>query len=329
MGAAITGWGTALPRREVTNEELAESLDVSPDWIFERTGIRTRRLAADEDSAASLATIAARQALEKAEVEPDELDLVVLATSTPVAQMPATASLVQAELGAVNAGAFDLNAACSGFLVALAQGTAQVEAGMVRRVLVCGADLLSRVLDYSDPRSCILFGDGAGAVILEAGPGATRLGPFRIRSDGSKAHLLHIPPDDGHLRMQGREVYRHAVARMTTSVREVLDAGDVTIDDVDLLVAHQANARIVEAVAARVGLEPRKAMLNIHRLGNTSAASIPLALAEAVSSGRLDDGDLVVLAAFGAGFVWGAGLVRWGTGTIAIDELVGAGRARA
>ena len=328
MGAAITGWGTALPSREVTNEELAEGLDVSAEWIFERTGIRTRRVAAVEDSASSLATTAALEALERAGIEPNDLDLVLLATSTPNSQMPATASLVQDALGASNAGAFDLNAACSGFLVALAQATGQVESGMAGRVLVCGADLLSRVLDYSDPRSCILFGDGAGAVVLEAGPGDTLLGPFRIRSDGSKAHLLHIPPHDGHLRMQGREVYRHAVACMTASVREVLDAGGVAVDQVDLLVAHQANARIIEAVAARVGLEPHKAMLNIHRLGNTSAASIPLALAEAVDTGRLRDGDLVVLAAFGAGFVWGAGIVRWGTGRTPVDQLVGAGRAR-
>jgi 3-oxoacyl-[acyl-carrier-protein] synthase III len=329
MGTAIVGWGTALPQREVTNEELAERLDVSAEWIFERTGISTRRVAAPEDSAATLATTAARAAIERAEIDAADLDLVLLATSTPVAQMPATASVLQDALGAGNAGAFDLNAACSGFLVALAQATAQVEAGMARNVLVCGADLLSRVLDYSDPRSCVLFGDGAGAVVLQGTPGATRLGPFRIRSDGSKAGLLHIPPDDGHLRMKGREVYRYAVACMTDSVREVLAAGAITVDDVDLLVAHQANARIIEAVAARLGLEAPKAMLNIHRLGNTSAASIHLALAEAVSTGRLKDDDLVVLAAFGAGFVWGAGVVRWGTGTPAEDELVGAGRIRA
>jgi 3-oxoacyl-[acyl-carrier-protein] synthase-3 len=310
MGAAITGWGIALPERELHNAELAGRLDVSEEWILERTGINSRHVAAPTDSASSLSTEAGRAALERAGLEASQLDMVIVATSTPDEQMPATASLVQHALGATGAGAFDLNAACSGFLVALAQAGALVTSGMSRRVLVCGADLLTRVLDYDDPRSCILFGDGAGAVVLESAPGIT-FGPFRIVSDGSKEPLLRIPADDGHLRMKGREVYRHAVASMSGVVKEVLVEAGLSVADIDLLVAHQANARIVEAVALRLGLDPVRAMLNISRLGNTSAASIPLALAEAVETGKLHDSDLVVLTAFGAGFVWGAGIVRW------------------
>lgn len=310
MGAAITGWGIALPERELHNAELARRLDVTEEWILERTGINSRHLAASTDSASSLSTEAGRAALTRAGLEASQLDMVIVATSTPDEQMPATASLVQHALGASGAGAFDLNAACSGFLVALAQAGALVTSGMAQRVLVCGADLLTRVLDYDDPRSCILFGDGAGAVVLESAPGIA-FGPFRIVSDGSKEPLLRIPAGDGHLRMKGREVYRHAVASMSAAVKEVLVEAGLSVSDIDLLVAHQANARIVEAVALRLGLDPARAMLNISRLGNTSAASIPLALAEAVETGKLHDSDLVVLTAFGAGFVWGAGIVRW------------------
>ncbi|HZJ50979.1 MAG TPA: beta-ketoacyl-ACP synthase III [Actinomycetota bacterium] len=310
MGAAITGWGIALPERELHNAELARRLDVTEEWILERTGINSRHVAASTDSASSLSTEAGRAALTRAGLEASQLDMVIVATSTPDEQMPATASLVQHALGASGAGAFDLNAACSGFLVALAQAGALVTSGMAQRVLVCGADLLTRVLDYDDPRSCILFGDGAGAVVLESAPGIA-FGPFRIVSDGSKEPLLRIPADDGHLRMKGREVYRHAIASMSAAVKEILVEAGLSVSDIDLLVAHQANARIVEAVALRLGLDPARAMLNISRLGNTSAASIPLALAEAVETGKLHDSDLVVLTAFGAGFVWGAGIVRW------------------
>jgi len=310
MGAAITGWGIALPERELHNAELARRLDVTEEWILERTGINSRHVAAPTDSASSLSIEAGIAALKRAGLDASQLDMVIVATSTPDEQMPATASLVQHALGASGAGAFDLNAACSGFLVALAQAGALVTSGMAQRVLVCGADLLTRVLDYDDPRSCILFGDGAGAVVLESAPGIA-FGPFRIVPDGSKEPLLRIPADDGHLRMKGREVYRHAVASMSAAVKEVLVEAGLSVTDIDLLVAHQANARIVEAVALRLGLDPSRAMLNISRLGNTSAASIPLALAEAVETGKLHDSDLVVLTAFGAGFVWGAGIVRW------------------
>lgn len=328
MSASVTGWGTALPDRVLDNAELAAKLGISEDWILERTGIHSRRIAGESDSAASLAVRAGRAALERAGRVPDDVDMVIVATSTPNHQLPATASLVQDELGAQRAGAFDLNAACAGFLVALAQASALVDSGMSESVLVCGADLLSRVLDYTDKGSCILFGDGAGAVLVEKAEGGTRLGPFKIYSDGSKAGLLRVPAGERYMRMKGREVYRHAVAGMTASVRDILSSAGMSVDDVDLLVAHQANARIIEAVAARLGLRADHAVVNINRLGNTSAASIPLALAEAVDTGKLKHDDLVVVTAFGAGFVWGAGIIRWGATIERGQDLVTAGGAR-
>ncbi|MDQ4028796.1 MAG: beta-ketoacyl-ACP synthase 3, partial [Actinomycetota bacterium] len=217
-------------------------------------------------------------------------------------------------LGARNAGAFDTNAACSGFLFALAQGTALIEAGTVRRVLVCGADVLTRFTDPTDIGSCILFGDGAGAALIEHFDGRSRVGPFSMRADGSRPELLWISPETGTLRMEGREVYRHAVEAMTSSVQELLKDTSLTLDDIDLLVAHQANARILKAVADRLGFPSERVVTNIARIGNTSAASIPLAIADAVESGVVKDGDRIVLTAFGAGFTWGAGLIEWGRG---------------
>jgi 3-oxoacyl-[acyl-carrier-protein] synthase-3 len=325
MGSAITGWGVALPSRELRNDELAESLPVTADWIRERTGIETRRIAAPEDSAASLATIAGRAALIRAGIDPEEIDMVIVATSTPDHQIPGSAPLVQDALGAANAGAFDVNAACSGFLYGLAQADGLIASGSADKVLLCGSDLLSRVSDYTDPSSCVLFGDGAGAVVVERIEGATRLGPFILRSDGADAALLRIPSGESYLRMNGREVYRHAVDAMTRSVTDIVERAGMKLDEIDLVVAHQANARIVEAVGHRLGLRPEQVALNIARLGNTSAASIPLALAQAWDDGSLENGDHVILTAFGAGFVWGAALLRWGNPTNAQDELVMAG----
>ena len=325
MGSAITGWGVALPSRELRNDELAESLPVTADWISERTGIETRRIAAPEDSAASLATIAGRAALVRAGIDPQEIDMVIVATSTPDHLIPGSAPLVQDALGAANAGAFDVNAACSGFLYGLAQADGLIASGSAGKVLLCGSDLLSRVSDYTDPSSCVLFGDGAGAVVVEKIEGATRLGPFILRSDGADAGLLRIPSGEPYLRMNGREVYRHAVDAMTRSVTDIVERAGMKLDEIDLVVAHQANARIVEAVGHRLGLRPEQVALNIARLGNTSAASIPLALAQAWDDGSLENGDHVILTAFGAGFVWGAALLRWGNPKNAQDELVMAG----
>ncbi len=313
-GVAITGTGMALPQAELSNADLAVRLGVDEAGIFTRTGIRTRRIAGEDETTASLGTEAALGALKAAGVPAGDLDMVIVATSTPDYQMPSAASLVQTRLNAGRAGAFDLNAACSGFLYALAQGSALVEAGTAERVLVVGADTLTRVTDAADPKTSIIFGDGAGAVVIEKVDEPTRLGPFNLFSDGSLAPLLYIPPEEGVMRMRGREVYRHAVEGMAQAVCDILEASGYTIEDVDALVAHQANARILEAVANRLGLKEERVLSNIERVGNTSAASIPIELALASAGDLLADDDVVIVTAFGAGFAWGAGVVRWGLG---------------
>nr|MBA2725656.1 beta-ketoacyl-ACP synthase 3 [Actinomycetota bacterium] len=250
-------------------------------------------------------------ALLDADLEPAEIDQVIIATTTPDEQMPGVAPLVQEALGIGGAGAFDINAACAGFLYALAVGDSLIRSGTARRILVCGSDVMSRITDYTDRNTCILFGDGAGAVVLERIEEESRIGPFTFGSDGSGASLLHIPPSSGLIEMQGREVYRHAVEKMSSSIEEVLFVSGLRGGDIDLLLGHQANERILRAVAERMGMAGR-ALVNIGDWGNTSAASIPIALAEASAAGKLQQDDTIVLAAFGAGFVWGAGLVRWG-----------------
>lgn len=311
MGAAITGLGIGAPEGRLTNAELAARTGVSEEWIVERTGIYERRIAGAEETTSTLAVTAATQALELAGLDASVLDAIVVATITPDMQFPASACLVQAELGAHRAAAWDVAAGCSGFLFALAQVGAMVEAGAFERVLVCGADTLSRVIDYADARSCVLFGDGAGAVVVERVEGAGDFGRFTLRSDGSHPELLWIPPGGRYLEMQGREVYKQAVDGMAVTVSEVLSEITVTPEDRALLVAHQANGRILEAVARRLDWPPDRVVMNIDRYGNTSSASIPLALSDARSTGQLDAGDLVVMTAFGAGFAWGAGSVRW------------------
>ncbi|HZA40270.1 MAG TPA: beta-ketoacyl-ACP synthase III [Actinomycetota bacterium] len=314
MGAALTAVGAALPSTRLENAELAERFGVTEDWIVARTGIQSRRIASDEDSVVSLATTAGREVLTAADVDPQQVDVVIVATCSSGRQLPANAPLVATEIGARNAAAFDLNGACSGFLFSLAQATALVENGTARRVLVCGSDLLTRYTDPDDRGSSILFGDGAGAALVEYFDGPSRLGPFNLRTDGSRASILAIPDGEPYLHMEGREVYRHAVEQMSASVAELLKDTSMSGDDVDLLVAHQANARILRAVADRLGFPMEKVLTNIAQVGNTSAASIPLALADAYESGTISDGDNIVLTAFGAGFTWGAGLVVWGTG---------------
>jgi 3-oxoacyl-[acyl-carrier-protein] synthase III len=314
VGAFVRSWGFSLPETQLQNSELAARVGVSEDWIYERTGIRSRRIAGEGESTASLATEAGLDALGRAGVKPDELDLVIVATATADQQLPGVAPMVQARLGATRAGAFDVGAGCAGFLYALSVATALVDSGAVGRVLVCGADVLSRVTDYSDARSCILFGDGAGAALVETRNGAGQLGPFLLHSDGSATDLLLIDQETHLIRMEGRQVYRRAVQGMTDSVREIVAAAGISLDDVRLLVAHQANARILEAVASQLGLDERRVLTNIVRYGNTSAASIPIAIAEAAQQNVLDDGDIVILTAFGAGFVWGAGMLRWSAG---------------
>jgi 3-oxoacyl-[acyl-carrier-protein] synthase III len=311
MGAVVKSWGFSLPETQLRNDELAARVGVSEEWIYERTGIRSRRIAGPGETTSSLATLAGRQALERAGVTAEELDLVIVATATADEQLPGAAPLVQSGLGATRAGAFDVGAGCAGFLYALSVASSLVDSGSVRRVLVCGADVLSRVTDYSDARSCVLFGDGAGAALVERTDGPGQVGPFLLHSDGGAIDLLRIDHETGKIKMEGRQVYRRAVQGMTESVRELVAAAGISLDDVRLLVAHQANARILEAVASQLGLDERRVLTNIVRYGNTSAASIPIAIAEATQQNILEEGDIVMLTAFGAGFVWGAGMLRW------------------
>ena len=309
-GSTITGIGVHVPEGELSNKELAERLGVSEEWIFGRTGIRSRHVVEDGDTSSSLGALAAQRALDHAGLVADDLDMIVTATISPDMQFPATACLIQKAIGATKASAFDIGAGCSGFLFALAQAKALVESGAARRVLVVGADVLSRHADRNDRRSSILFGDGAGAAIVEGIDAPTEIGRFVLRTDGSNPELLCVPRNSPYIQMNGREVYRAAVAGMTSAVNDTI-ASEGLKPEKTWLVAHQANARILEAVARRLEWPEDKVIINIDHYGNTSSASIPLALYEAMNDGRLQDGDDVVLTAFGAGFAWGAGLVRW------------------
>lgn len=312
MAAAIRGWGAALPATEVTSEELETRHGLPPGWIEERTGIAARRVAGPEDTTTALAIAAGQEALASAGLDASDIDLVMVATCTPDVALPPTAALVQAGLGAERAGGVDVGAACAGFLYALAQADALIKAGTVTRVLLCGTEIMSRSIRGADPRTAVLFGDGAGAVVVERTESGSGIGPFRLRSDGARPDLLWAAITDRTIRMKGRPVYLRAVAEMAGAVESLLGEAGMGFDDVDLLIAHQANARILTAVAGRLGVPEEKVFSNIARLGNTSAASIPLALHDAVAAGRLNDGDTVVLTAFGAGFLWGAAVVEWG-----------------
>ncbi|MDQ3957595.1 MAG: ketoacyl-ACP synthase III [Actinomycetota bacterium] len=327
-GTRISGVGAALPARRVTNAELARSLDLTEQWIVERTGIAERRIVSGDESGCSLATEAARRALDHAGVSASDVDWLIVATVTPDLRLPSAACLIAAALGS-GAAAVDLNAGCSGFLCGLAQADALVSSGAARVVLVVGVDLMSRIIDLSDPKTGILFGDGAGAAVVTATEPPARLGPFVIHSDGGHPELLHAPAGAGKVSMVGREVYKRAVQGMVTSLEELLATAAVPLEAIDLVVAHQANGRILEAVAERLALPPEKVFSNIERYGNTSAASIPIALAEAHAQGAMREGDLIALSAFGSGFVWGAGLARWDATPNEAPALATTGGARA
>jgi 3-oxoacyl-[acyl-carrier-protein] synthase III len=320
--AQIVGTGAYLPARVVSNEELSRTVDTSNEWIVQRTGIEQRHIAADGEMTSDLACAAAREALQNAGLEADRLDLIIVATTTPDHTFPACAAAVQAKLGAHRAVAFDLQAVCSGFVFALAVADNFVKAGQAESVLVIGAETFSRLLDWTDRRTCVLFGDGAGAVVLRAEEGtgtvfdrgvlATLLG-----SDGRHYRDLYVDggPSStgtaGHVRMNGREVFRFAVNALSTATRRVLEIGGLEVDDVDWLVPHQANSRILEAVRRNLGLPEDRMLVTVDRHANTSAASVPLALAEAAASGRLRPNQIVVINAMGGGFTWGAALLRW------------------
>ncbi len=323
--AAITGWGMAVPDRVVTNAELAHTLDTSDEWIRSRTGIAERRIAAPTEPTSLFATRAARAALAAAGIDPAQVDLVIVATCTPDLPFPATACRVQADLGSRHAGAFDVVAACSGFVYGLSVATSMIQSGAHDTVVLVGADLFSRILNWQDRATCVLFGDGAGAVVLEASTAPAGALHTLLRSRGEDESLMEIAAGGTRLpltpelfaaqqhtfTMQGREVFRFAVREMADLALETLAQADVSLADVRLVVPHQANLRILDALAKRLALPPERIVANLDRYGNTSAASIPIALHEAAASGRLAAGDLLLLLAAGGGLTWGASLVRW------------------
>jgi 3-oxoacyl-[acyl-carrier-protein] synthase-3 len=318
----VLGCGTYLPSRILSNDDLARMVETSDEWIVQRTGIQQRRIAAAGELTSDLALRAARCALADAGIEAQSIDLIVLATSTPDNTFPATAVAVQAALGINHGAAFDLQAVCSGFVYALATVDGLLKTGAFKRALVIGSETFSRILDWTDRTTCILFGDGAGAVVVEAQvqPGTREdrgVLTVHLRSDGRHKTKLYVDggPSStqtvGHLRMEGREVFRHAVAMITDVVEDAFEATGYTAADIDWFVPHQANKRIIDASAAKLAIAPEKVVATVDRHGNTSAASIPLALDVAIKDGRIKRGDLVMLEAMGGGFTWGAALVRW------------------
>jgi 3-oxoacyl-[acyl-carrier-protein] synthase-3 len=309
--AGLFGVGTALPEHRLGNDHFAERLDTTDEWIVRRTGIRSRYRLNGRQTLADIAVEACEEALADAGRHGEEVDHVIVSTMTPDRLTPGLAPEVALRIGAHRAGAVDVNAACAGFLYALDQAAALVESGRAQVVLVVGAEALSRITDSADRGTAVLFGDGAGAVVVAAGELERGCGAFELRSDGTHADLLYATRDERLLRMEGREVYRHAVARMVEATRAALDRAGLTADDIDLFVAHQANARILEATAAELGVPHERVALNVDRVANTSSASIPLALAQAERDGLLAPGATIALAAFGAGFVWGAGIASW------------------
>ncbi len=311
MRSAIHGIGAALPERVVANAEIAERAGVSEDWIVARTGVHERRHVAEGERLDALATDAGRRALEDAGVEPEELDLVLVATMSPDEVSPNAAPLVAHELGAYAAGALDVGAACTGFLGALGLAAAQIESGRAERTLVIGADVLSRMLDPADRGTAALFADGAGAAVVAPTQNGASVGPVLLRADGGGAAAIRATHEERLIRMQGHDTFREAVRRLSESTLQALERADVSLDEVDLFVYHQANARILRAVGEKLGLDRERVIDCIDRYGNTSSATIPLALAEARERGLLEPGATVLLAAFGAGFTWGAGVVQW------------------
>jgi 3-oxoacyl-[acyl-carrier-protein] synthase-3 len=310
--AGIFGIGAALPDLVITNADLEQRLDTTDEWIVRRTGIRERRHLAPDEPLADLAARACLLALDDAGRSGAEVDQVIVSTFTPDRITPGLAPEVARLIGAPQASAVDVNAACAGFLYALDQAAALVESGRASVVLVCGAEALSRVTDHDDRSTAVIFGDGAGAVVVAGGENLDLgIGGFVLGADGEQADLLYAERDERMLRMEGREVYRHAVRRMVGASREALARAGLTVDDIDLFVAHQANVRIIETAALELGVPREKVAINVDRTANTSSASIPLALARAEEEGLLQPGATVALAAFGAGFVWGAGMVSW------------------
>ncbi len=320
--SVLLGTGSALPRRALGNDELAKQVDTSNEWIVERTGIRNRHIAAPDETTATLAIAAARQALDMAGIEPRSIELIILATATPDQTFPASATIVQDALGCNGGIAFDVAAVCSGFLYAIGVADSMLRSGMATRALVIGSETFSRIIDWEDRATCVLFGDGAGAVVLEAREDDGSAEPrgilaTRLHADGAHNQLLYVDGGPsttgtvGKLRMKGKEVFRHAVTNLAEVLGEVLADVGLTIADIDWVVPHQANARILHATARKLGLPQKKVIMTVDQHANTSAASVPLALDVAIRDGRIKPGDLVMLEAMGGGFTWGASLLRY------------------
>lgn len=320
--SVVRGFGAALPKRVMTNADLESLVETSDEWIVQRTGIKQRYIAGEGETTASLGAAAAQEALDRAGLTAADIDLIICATSTPDNTFPATAVNIQNRLGMHHGFAFDVQAVCSGFVYAMATADLYIRGGMAKRVLVIGAETFSRILDWTDRTTCVLFGDGAGALVLEAAEGegtVTDRGVLtsNLRSDGAHREKLYVDGGPsttgtvGHLRMEGREVFKHAVGMITDVIEAAFTATGTTADDIDWLVPHQANKRIIDGSAKKLGIPDEKVVITVDKHGNTSAASIPLALATAASDGRIKQGDLVMLEAMGGGFTWGAVLLRW------------------
>ncbi|MCG7507347.1 beta-ketoacyl-ACP synthase III [Mesorhizobium retamae] len=320
--SVVRGTGQALPRRIMKNADFEGMVETSDEWIVQRTGIRQRHIASDDETTASLGEAAARAALANGGLTPDDIDLIVLATSTPNNTFPATAVEIQQRLGMRHGYAFDMQAVCSGFVYAVTTADAYIRAGLAKRVLVIGSETFSRILDWNDRSTCVLFGDGAGALVLEATEGAGTIADrgvlaASLRSDGTHKEKLYVDGGPsttgtvGHLRMEGREVFKHAVGMITDVIEATFSQAGITAEDLDWFVPHQANKRIIDASAKKLGIAEEKVVITVDKHGNTSAASVPLALSIAAVDGRIKRGDLVLLEAMGGGFTWGAVLVRW------------------
>jgi 3-oxoacyl-[acyl-carrier-protein] synthase-3 len=314
----ITGLGAYAPERVVTNDDLSQLVDTSDEWIMERTGIRERRIASDEQALSDLSLPAARQALEQAGISGADIDLLLVATVTPDMMFPSTSAMLADQLGAKDAAAYDLSAGCTGFMYALVQAYGMIAAGLSQRALVVGGDVLSRILDWTDRSTVVLFGDGAGAVVLERSEAAGFL-VFELGADGSGGDHLWLPGSGSRrfenpeqfVKMNGREVFKFATRILVQSAEAVLDRYGATIDDVDVYVPHQANVRIIDHATKKLGIPSDRVVINVDRYGNTSSGSIPLALAEAQADGRLQEGNLVLMTGMGAGLTWGSALMRW------------------
>ena len=323
--ARITGWGKYTPARRLTNYDLEQMVDTNDEWISSRTGIRERRIAAAEETTVSMALEASRAALDRAGVHPEDLNLIILATTTPDYLCPSSASQLQAQLGATHAGAFDLQAGCTGFVYGLVTASQFIKSGAYQRVLVVGAEKLSAFLDWTDRNTCILFGDGAGAVVVETSHSPTGIMSFELGSEGENYDALYFPAGgsakpftqatldarENYIHMDGKRVFKFATRTMSRSVQNVIQDSGVMFDDIDFVVPHQANARIIETAVKRLKISPDKVMVNVDRYGNTSAASIPIALCEAVDQGKIQDGNHIVLVGFGAGLTWASAVLHW------------------